>query len=83
MEKLFYQAGIALLIVSLIMYMTGLMQIAKGFILLWFTGWLIWQKERLDICNECAPGRDTCPECKCFKEPKVKIKSEICPLNKW
>lgn len=57
--------------------------IIKGFFLFMFTGWKPWQKERLKICNKCAPYRDTCPECLCFKEPKVKVASEKCPLDKW
>jgi len=57
--------------------------IIKGFLSLFFEGWKSWQKERLDICHECAPNCELCPVCKCFIVAKVKVKSEKCPLGKW
>lgn len=57
--------------------------IISGFFLWVFTGWKAWQLKRLEECNVCAPNRDVCPACGCFKEPKVKVKKEKCPLNKW
>lgn len=75
--------GIFIVALGCFIGLCSIRNIIKGFALLLFTGWHDWQKERLIICNECAPDRDICPECLCFKEPKVKVKSESCPLNKW
>ena len=48
---------------------------------------------RRAICMECpklkadnrkiATYKYKCGECGCFMEPKIKIKTEKCPLNKW
>ncbi len=83
MEYLFYIAGVTFIFTGVVLFVKGLRNIAKGFFMLWFSKWQPWQLERLKICNECAPEVDYCPECLCFKEPKVKVLSEVCPLKKW
>lgn len=75
--------GLMFLAVGLTGFMFGIGQILKGFALAIFTPNNEWQEERINICNNCAPGRDTCPMCKCFKVPKAKLKSETCPKNIW
>lgn len=57
--------------------------IIVGFYLWLFGSWKAYQIGRLKTCNECAPERSTCPECKCFKELKVMVWSEKCPRDKW
>jgi hypothetical protein len=57
--------------------------IIVGFWLWLFGDWKAYQKERLRICNECAPDRSTCPACSCFKELKAKVKAERCPIGRW
>jgi len=57
-------------------------------IIIGFWSWLfkkekIWQKERLEACNKCAPYSDTCPVCHCFKVPKTRVRNESCPKRKW
>lgn len=83
MEKVFYISGALFIFLGVILFYQGTRNIIKGFFMLWFTDWKPWQIERLNICNVCTPNKDTCPECGCFKEPKVKLKDSKCPRKKW
>ena len=54
---------------------------------LWF--WLIGKNKgtyliRNEKCKSCVMDRKfTCGECGCFKQLKLRVKDERCPLGKW
>ena len=39
---------------------------------------------RVSICNGCDSNkRFTCGDCGCFKQLKLRLEDENCPLDKW
>jgi len=54
---------------------------------LWY--WLIGKNEgtyivRNEKCKSCINDRTfTCAECGCFKQLKLRVKEESCPISKW
>ena len=58
--------------------------IIKG---LWY--WIVSKhqilyEQRITHCNDCESNKKyTCGECGCFKQAKLRVDNEFCPLDKW
>ena len=72
------------LIFSIQIFKAKANNIIKGF---WY--WVtnrneLTYRKRLDTCLGCDKNkRFNCGECGCFKQLKLRVKEENCPLDKW